>query len=195
MKVLFRWKFFRCWFFISWSLARVVSLADRNFTFHVWLFQDRQLKVKELVLSAHDRAVRNCPWTVGLWIRYLLAMERHRVEHSIISGKERTRKYSSELLSALQMWQMGAAGSVLTLLLPRAAGAARAKLLWLGSFTLSKPWTTWNEHSWIQLPFNSLPKPMYCVGLFSLFLETSGFCVDISLCYHCNLLILTVYGK
>uniref|UniRef100_A0A8C3VAM4 Spliceosome associated factor 3, U4/U6 recycling protein n=1 Tax=Catharus ustulatus TaxID=91951 RepID=A0A8C3VAM4_CATUS len=53
--------------------------------FFVWFFQDRQLKVKELVLSAHDRAVRNCPWTVGLWIRYLLAMERHRVEHSIIS--------------------------------------------------------------------------------------------------------------
>ncbi|NXC85625.1 SART3 protein, partial [Cercotrichas coryphoeus] len=67
------------------SLSQVVSLADRNFTFLVWLFQDRQLKVKELVLSAHDRAVRNCPWTVGLWIRYLLAMERHRVEHNIIS--------------------------------------------------------------------------------------------------------------
>ncbi|NXP36125.1 SART3 protein, partial [Leiothrix lutea] len=59
-------------FIIFLSVAENTSLA--------W-----QLKVKELVLSAHDRAVRNCPWTVGLWIRYLLAMERHRVEHSIIS--------------------------------------------------------------------------------------------------------------
>lgn len=45
--------------------------------------------MKELVLSAHDRAVRNCPGTVGLWIQYLLAMERHGVDHCIISGKER----------------------------------------------------------------------------------------------------------
>lgn len=71
-----------------------------------------------MVLSAHDRAVRNCPWTVGLWIRYLLAMERHRVEHSIISGEERTSKCSSGLLSALQTawhkWDF--AGSVLILL-------------------------------------------------------------------------------
>nr|XP_033812439.1 LOW QUALITY PROTEIN: squamous cell carcinoma antigen recognized by T-cells 3 [Geotrypetes seraphini] len=48
-------------------------------------YLDRQLKVKELVLSAHDRAARNCPWTVGLWKRYLLAMERHSVDHKIIS--------------------------------------------------------------------------------------------------------------
>lgn len=47
------------------------------------------------MLSAHDRAVRNCPWTVGLWIRYLLAMERHRVDHGIISGKENLSQQSS----------------------------------------------------------------------------------------------------
>ncbi|XP_055970433.1 squamous cell carcinoma antigen recognized by T-cells 3 isoform X2 [Sorex fumeus] len=49
-------------------------------------YLDRQLKVKELVLSAHSRAVRNCPWTVALWSRYLLAMERHEVDHRVISG-------------------------------------------------------------------------------------------------------------
>ncbi|XP_030815076.1 squamous cell carcinoma antigen recognized by T-cells 3 isoform X2 [Camarhynchus parvulus] len=65
------------------------ALAENCLVPDLWArynqYLDRQLKVKELVLSAHDRAVRNCPWTVGLWIRYLLAMERHRVEHSIIS--------------------------------------------------------------------------------------------------------------
>ncbi|XP_063171375.1 squamous cell carcinoma antigen recognized by T-cells 3 [Candoia aspera] len=48
-------------------------------------YLDRQLRVKELVLSAHERAVRNCPWTVRLWNQYLLAMERHHVEHQAIS--------------------------------------------------------------------------------------------------------------
>uniref|UniRef100_A0A8C5LDG1 Spliceosome associated factor 3, U4/U6 recycling protein n=1 Tax=Jaculus jaculus TaxID=51337 RepID=A0A8C5LDG1_JACJA len=48
-------------------------------------YLDRQLKVKDLVLSVHSRAVRNCPWTVALWSRYLLAMERHGVDHQTIS--------------------------------------------------------------------------------------------------------------
>ncbi|KAM5238138.1 squamous cell carcinoma antigen recognized by T-cells 3 isoform 1-T1 [Ctenodactylus gundi] len=48
-------------------------------------YLDRQLKVKDLVLSVHSRAVRNCPWTVALWSRYLLAMERHGVDHGEIS--------------------------------------------------------------------------------------------------------------
>ncbi|GCC23990.1 hypothetical protein chiPu_0002388 [Chiloscyllium punctatum] len=49
------------------------------------LYLDRQLKIKDLVLSAHERAVRNCPWIVGLWKRYLLALERHRAEHKVIT--------------------------------------------------------------------------------------------------------------
>ncbi|XP_025055614.1 squamous cell carcinoma antigen recognized by T-cells 3 [Alligator sinensis] len=65
------------------------ALAENCLVPDLWArynqYLDRQLKVKELVLSAHDRAVRNCPWTVGLWIRYLLAMERHRVGHRTIS--------------------------------------------------------------------------------------------------------------
>ncbi|XP_004843681.3 squamous cell carcinoma antigen recognized by T-cells 3 isoform X1 [Heterocephalus glaber] len=48
-------------------------------------YLDRQLKVKDLVLSVHSRAVRNCPWTVALWSRYLMAMERHGVDHGEIS--------------------------------------------------------------------------------------------------------------
>ncbi|KAL6067681.1 hypothetical protein STEG23_031485 [Scotinomys teguina] len=49
-------------------------------------YLDRQLRVKDLVLSVHSRAVRNCPWTVALWSRYLLAMERHGVDHQMISA-------------------------------------------------------------------------------------------------------------
>ncbi|XP_077377625.1 spliceosome associated factor 3, U4/U6 recycling protein [Festucalex cinctus] len=40
-------------------------------------YLDRQLKIKDLVLSTHDRAVRNCPWTMTLWKSYLQAVERH----------------------------------------------------------------------------------------------------------------------
>ncbi|XP_045697651.1 squamous cell carcinoma antigen recognized by T-cells 3 isoform X3 [Phyllostomus hastatus] len=49
-------------------------------------YLDRQLKVKDLVLSVHGRAVRNCPWTVALWSRYLLAMERHGVDHQVMAA-------------------------------------------------------------------------------------------------------------
>ena len=52
--------------------------------------QDRQLKIKDLVLSSHNRAVRNCPWTMGLWKNYLLALERHGADHHTISGNHWT---------------------------------------------------------------------------------------------------------
>ncbi|XP_066465740.1 squamous cell carcinoma antigen recognized by T-cells 3 isoform X2 [Tiliqua scincoides] len=65
------------------------ALAENCLVPDLWArytqYLDRQLKVKELVLSAHERAVRNCPWTVKLWNQYLLAMERHQVEHRLIS--------------------------------------------------------------------------------------------------------------
>ncbi|XP_028904615.1 squamous cell carcinoma antigen recognized by T-cells 3 [Ornithorhynchus anatinus] len=65
------------------------ALAENCLVPDLWArynqYLDRQLKMKELVLSAHDRAVRNCPWTVGLWNRYLLAMERHGVDHRLVS--------------------------------------------------------------------------------------------------------------
>ncbi|XP_054466241.1 squamous cell carcinoma antigen recognized by T-cells 3 [Anoplopoma fimbria] len=48
-------------------------------------YLDRQLKIKDIVLSAHERAVRNCPWTMGLWKSYLLALERHGADHQTVS--------------------------------------------------------------------------------------------------------------
>lgn len=53
----------------------------------IMVFQDRQLKIKDMVLSSHDRAVRNCPWTMGLWKSYVLALERHGADHNTVSGK------------------------------------------------------------------------------------------------------------
>ncbi|XP_075070084.1 spliceosome associated factor 3, U4/U6 recycling protein [Mixophyes fleayi] len=65
------------------------ALAENCLVPDLWArytqYLDRQLKVKEMVLGAHDRAARNCPWTVGLWKRYILAMERHCVDHSTVT--------------------------------------------------------------------------------------------------------------
>ncbi|XP_006640406.1 squamous cell carcinoma antigen recognized by T-cells 3 [Lepisosteus oculatus] len=65
------------------------ALAENCLVPDMWAkytqYLDRQLKIKDLVLSSHDRAVRNCPWTVGLWKNYLLALERHGAEHQTVS--------------------------------------------------------------------------------------------------------------
>ncbi|XP_074525920.1 squamous cell carcinoma antigen recognized by T-cells 3 [Halichoeres trimaculatus] len=65
------------------------TLAENCLVPDMWAkytnYLDRQLKVKDLVLSTHDRAVRNCPWTMGLWKSYLLALERHGADHHTVS--------------------------------------------------------------------------------------------------------------
>uniref|UniRef100_H3DEK9 Spliceosome associated factor 3, U4/U6 recycling protein n=1 Tax=Tetraodon nigroviridis TaxID=99883 RepID=H3DEK9_TETNG len=65
------------------------TLAENCLVPDMWAkyttYLDRQLKIKDLVLSTHDRAVRNCPWTMGLWKSYLLALERHEADHPTVS--------------------------------------------------------------------------------------------------------------
>uniref|UniRef100_A0A673CJJ3 Spliceosome associated factor 3, U4/U6 recycling protein n=1 Tax=Sphaeramia orbicularis TaxID=375764 RepID=A0A673CJJ3_9TELE len=65
------------------------ALAENCLVPDMWAkyttYLDRQLKIKDLVLSTHDRAVRNCPWTMGLWKSYLLALERHGSDHQTVS--------------------------------------------------------------------------------------------------------------
>ncbi|KAJ8286062.1 hypothetical protein GJAV_G00034140 [Gymnothorax javanicus] len=65
------------------------ALAENCLVPDLWAkytkYLDRQLKIRDLVLSSHDRAVRNCPWTMGLWKSYLLALERHGAEHHTVS--------------------------------------------------------------------------------------------------------------
>ncbi|XP_072290243.1 squamous cell carcinoma antigen recognized by T-cells 3 [Eucyclogobius newberryi] len=64
------------------------ALAENCLVPDMWAkytsYLDRQLKIKDLVLSAHDRAVRNCPWTMGLWKGYILALERHCADHQTV---------------------------------------------------------------------------------------------------------------
>ncbi|XP_052610999.1 squamous cell carcinoma antigen recognized by T-cells 3 isoform X1 [Peromyscus californicus insignis] len=71
-------------------------------------YLDRQLKVKDLVLSVHSRAVRNCPWTVALWSRYLLAMERHGVDHQVISATFETALSAGFIQATdyVEIWQV-----------------------------------------------------------------------------------------
>lgn len=65
------------------------ALAENCLVPDMWAqftkYLDRQLKIKDLVLSSHDRAVRNCPWTMSLWKNYLLALERHGADHTTFS--------------------------------------------------------------------------------------------------------------
>lgn len=65
------------------------ALAENCLVPDMWAkcttYLDRELKIKDLVLSTHDRAVRNCPWTMGLWKSYVLALERHGAEHQTVS--------------------------------------------------------------------------------------------------------------
>lgn len=64
------------------------ALAENCLVPDMWAkytkYLDRQLKIKDLVLSTHDRAVRNCPWTMGLWKSYILALERHGADHQTL---------------------------------------------------------------------------------------------------------------
>ncbi|TNN51187.1 Squamous cell carcinoma antigen recognized by T-cells 3 [Liparis tanakae] len=65
------------------------TLAENCLVPDMWAkyttYLDRQLKIKGMVLSSHERAVRNCPWTMGLWKSYLLAQERHGADHQTVS--------------------------------------------------------------------------------------------------------------
>ncbi|KAI3372860.1 hypothetical protein L3Q82_023307 [Scortum barcoo] len=74
--------------------ARVQSIFERTLAENclvpdMWAkyinYLNRQLKIKDLVLSTHERAVRNCPWTMGLWKSYILALERHGADHQTVS--------------------------------------------------------------------------------------------------------------
>ncbi|XP_070690238.1 squamous cell carcinoma antigen recognized by T-cells 3 isoform X2 [Pempheris klunzingeri] len=65
------------------------TLAENCLVPDMWAkcttYLDRQLKIKDLVLPTHERAVRNCPWTMGLWKSYLQALERHGADHQTVS--------------------------------------------------------------------------------------------------------------
>ncbi|KAM3826001.1 squamous cell carcinoma antigen recognized by T-cells 3 isoform 2-T2 [Vipera latastei] len=87
------------------------ALVENCLVSDLWVryiqYLDRQLKAEEVVLSACQRAVRNCPWTVKLWSQYLLAMERHHVEHQKVSEsfEEALKAGFLEATDYMEIWQ------------------------------------------------------------------------------------------
>ncbi|KAI8499732.1 Squamous cell carcinoma antigen recognized by T-cells 3 [Branchiostoma belcheri] len=58
------------------------ALQENPLVVELWTkythYLDTKLRIPNIVLSAHERATRNCPWAAALWQGYLLALERHR---------------------------------------------------------------------------------------------------------------------
>uniref|UniRef100_A0A4W3ILN4 Spliceosome associated factor 3, U4/U6 recycling protein n=1 Tax=Callorhinchus milii TaxID=7868 RepID=A0A4W3ILN4_CALMI len=87
------------------------ALAENCLVPDLWtrftLYLDKQLKIKDLVLSAYERAVRNCPWTLGLWKNYLLALERHGAAHkTVIDTFEKALNAGFiQALDYVELWQ------------------------------------------------------------------------------------------
>jgi hypothetical protein len=55
----------------------------------MWLHdhsQDTVLKAKSQACEAYERAVRNCPWSVALWLGYARASERSLALHDKMTG-------------------------------------------------------------------------------------------------------------
>ena len=46
--------------------------------FIYFIVKDEELRMPSLAIGLYERAVRNCPWSVTLWLRYARALERYR---------------------------------------------------------------------------------------------------------------------
>lgn len=46
-------------------------------------------------LLVYERAVRNCPWSSQLWVKYGRALERYQQPHKKITSKNKTFKLVS----------------------------------------------------------------------------------------------------
>jgi len=45
------------------------------------------LKSTDTLLPLYERAVRNCPWSVDLWVGQLQVLERYHQSHKLIVGE------------------------------------------------------------------------------------------------------------
>jgi len=70
--------------------ARIQVIYERAVSVHclvtqVWedylSYLDSNLKISSVSLPVYERAIRNCPWSVEIWSRYLRAMERYETPH------------------------------------------------------------------------------------------------------------------
>jgi len=55
----------------------------------VWCYcwEDSTLKSTDRLVPLYERAIRNCPWSVDLWIGHLQALECSHRRHDVIVGK------------------------------------------------------------------------------------------------------------
>ncbi|XP_077995883.1 spliceosome associated factor 3, U4/U6 recycling protein-like [Glandiceps talaboti] len=70
-------------------------------------YLDSQLKIGGVSLAAHKRAVRNCPWSVYLWLDYLLALERYKEPHDKVKEafEKAINSGISQATEYFQLWQ------------------------------------------------------------------------------------------
>jgi len=73
--------------------ARIQVLYERAVTPHclestLWdeylTYLETNLKISTVSLPVYHRAIRNCPWALDIWCRYLRALERYESPHSEI---------------------------------------------------------------------------------------------------------------
>lgn len=68
-------------------VAESVYLYSDTLLMHNALsWQDTKLKVDAVSIPCHERAVRNCPWSVDLWLSHLKALERSHQSHDRVKG-------------------------------------------------------------------------------------------------------------
>ncbi|GIY10017.1 squamous cell carcinoma antigen recognized by T-cells 3 [Caerostris extrusa] len=60
--------------------ACLKSLMENCLQDDLWMdytkYMDYGVKIPDMSLIVHERAVRNCPWSVKLWVGYVKALER-----------------------------------------------------------------------------------------------------------------------
>ncbi|OQV16525.1 Squamous cell carcinoma antigen recognized by T-cells 3 [Hypsibius exemplaris] len=75
--------------------ARIILLYERALvpyclSLDLWNryldFLDRQLKISSVALAAHERSIRNIPWTLELWLSYLHAVELFKQDEGVVKG-------------------------------------------------------------------------------------------------------------
>jgi hypothetical protein len=75
------------------NLPRVICLYQRALSHHpldvgLWMeytkYVDVSSKMADVVIPTHIQSIRNCPWSVNLWLSYLRAVERHNFHHEDI---------------------------------------------------------------------------------------------------------------
>nr|CAB3265871.1 squamous cell carcinoma antigen recognized by T-cells 3 [Phallusia mammillata] len=74
------------------------AIADNCLNSDLWFqyikYLVETIKTGPVVLSVHERSVRNCPWVAQLWTKYLICLERNK------ASPEKMQKVTSDALAA-----------------------------------------------------------------------------------------------